>query len=123
MNSLSGALLAQLFGTFELIFEVICGSWGHFEGTVGSLLVSETAWGTKSAPRAATPEINSPIWRPCGALVSNIFDVFVKQTLLKYVPSFLQFLGRPERSTGWAHMQSVHAGAVQTHTFPFSQFF
>ena len=28
---------------------------------------------------------------------------------------FLGFLGRPGRSMGWAHMQSVRAGAVETH--------
>ncbi len=42
--------------------------------------------------------------------------------VLKYVPFFLRFLGRPERSTGWAHMQSVHAGAVQTHFSDFALF-
>ena len=31
-------------------------------------------------------------------------------------------LGCPERSKGWAHMQSVHAGAVQTHSSVFTVF-
>ena len=31
-----------------------------------------------------------------------------------------QFPSRPERSTGWAHMQSVRAGAVQTHFLIFT---
>ena len=31
--------------------------------------------------------------------------------------TFLRILNPPERSTGWAHMHSVHAGAVQTHFF------
>jgi len=35
---------------------------------------------------------------------------------------FLRFLGRPERFTGWAHMQSVHACAVQTHFSVFACF-
>ena len=29
--------------------------------------------------------------------------------------TFLRTLSPPERSTGWVHMHSVHAGAVQTH--------
>ena len=46
----------------------------------------------------------------------------LKRGLLKYVSFFLRFLGRPELSTGRAHMQSVHAGAVQTHFFSFTLF-
>ena len=30
---------------------------------------------------------------------------------------FLWFWGRPGRSMGWAHMQSAHACAVETHVF------
>ena len=41
---------------------------------------------------------------------------------MKYVSFFLRFLSRPERSTGWADMQSVHAGAVQTHFSTFAFF-
>ena len=33
---------------------------------------------------------------------------------------FLCFLGHPGRSMGWAHMQSVRAGAVETHFFVFA---
>ena len=35
---------------------------------------------------------------------------------------FLWFWGRPERSMGWAHMQSAHACAVETHFFVFAFF-
>ena len=41
---------------------------------------------------------------------------------LKYVSFILQFLGCPERSMGCAHMQFVHAGAVQKHFFSFTLF-
>ena len=34
----------------------------------------------------------------------------------------LRFWGRPERSKGWAHMQSVRAGAVQTNFSIFTLF-
>merc|ERR1711924_401743 len=45
-----------------------------------------------------------------------MFGIFgLKRVGLKYDPFFLCFFGRPERSKGWANMQSVHAGAVQTH--------
>ena len=36
---------------------------------------------------------------------------------------FSSALGRTEHSTGWAHMQSVHACAVQTHFLVFVIFF
>ena len=53
----------------------------------------------------------------------RIFCIFfLKRAVLKYVPFFLCFLGRPERCTGWAHVQSVHAGAVQTHFCVFTFF-
>ena len=35
---------------------------------------------------------------------------------------FLWFWGRPGRSMGWAHMQSAHACAVETHFFVFACF-
>ena len=35
---------------------------------------------------------------------------------------FLWFWGRPGRSMGWAHMQSVRAGAVETHFCVFACF-
>ena len=35
---------------------------------------------------------------------------------------FLWFWGRPGRSMGWAHMQSAHACAVETHFFVFAFF-
>ena len=62
----------------------------------------------------------------CGDILGTFFHMFcifcLKRGVLKYVLLFLRFLGRPEPSTGWAHMQSVHAGAVQTHfsVFAFS---
>ena len=56
-------------------------------------------------------------------LFFDIVCIFCKKRwVLTYVPFFLRFLGRPERSTGWAHMQSVHAGAVQTHFCVFAFF-
>ena len=46
----------------------------------------------------------------------------LKRSVLKCDTFFLQFLGRPEPSAGWAHMQSVHAGAVQTQFCVFTFF-
>ena len=93
---------------------------------MGSFLGSKNGLGhqtcPKTAPRGATTFSESPFWR----LLEPIFLLFLifclKRGVLKYVPFFLRFLGRPELSTGWAHMQSVHAGAVQTHFFNFAFF-
>ena len=41
---------------------------------------------------------------------------------MKYMIFVLLCLGCPERSKGWAHMQSVHAGAAQTHFYVFTVF-
>ena len=41
--------------------------------------------------------------------------LLLKKMILRHVPIFLRFWGGPERYTGRAHMQSVHACAVQTH--------
>ena len=81
---------------------------------------------TKHAPRLL-PEAFSPFRTHLfGHLLGKVFSIFCifcqKRGVLKYVAFFLRFLGRPERSTGWAHMQSVHAGAVQTHFFSFTFF-
>ncbi len=76
---LSGALLKSLFallGFFGVTFGVICSSWGHF-GLIFSVKKRTGAPKVpQERPRALTPEINSPIWRPFGALFSYIFIVF-----------------------------------------------
>ena len=122
MNALSGSLLGSFFallGSFLRHFSVpgstLGALWAHF-------LNQKSAWGSKGAPRGATPEIPSPFWRPFGALFSKIFDFLLKKAVLKYVNFFVRFLVRPERSKGWAHMQSVRAGAVQTHFSVFTLF-
>ena len=122
MNALSGSLLGSFFallGSFLRHF-LVPGStlgalWAHF-------LNQKSAWGSKGAPRGATPEIPSAFWRPFGALFLNIVAFFVKNRGSEIGCFFLQFFGHPERSKGWAHMQSVHAGAVQTHFFMFTLF-
>ena len=48
--------------------------------------------------------------------------VLLKGVVLKYALIFHRFLGRHERCTGWAHMQSVHACAGQAHFSVFARF-
>ena len=122
MNALSRSLLGSflaLLGSFLKHFSVpgstLGALWAHF-------LNQKSAWGSKGAPRGATPEINSPFWRPFGALFLNIFVFLLKRAVLKLVAFFLPFFDHPERSMGWAHMQSVRAGAVQTHFSIFTLF-
>ena len=61
----------------------------------------------------------SPPWRPSWPQRASCFCVF--RAPLSFPGTFcsqftfLRILNPPERSTGWAHMHSVHAGAVQTH--------
>ena len=122
MNALSRSLLGSflaLLGSFLKHFSVpgstLGALWANF-------LNQKSAWGSKGAPRGATPEIKSPFWRPFGALFLNIVAFSVKNRGSEIGCFFLIFFGHPERSKGWAHMQSVHAGAVQTHFFIFTLF-
>ena len=80
MNALSGSLLGSflaLLGSFLKHFSVpgstLGALWAHF-------LNQKSAWGSKGAPRGATPEIKSPFWRPFGALFSNMFNFFAKKS-------------------------------------------
>ena len=87
---------------------------------MGSFLGSKNGLGTKhaprGAPRGATTKIPSPILDSFWSSFLSIFEILgLKRVGLTYIPFFRRFLGRPERSKGWANMQSVHAGAVQTH--------
>ena len=122
MNALSESLLGSFLALLGSVLKhfLVPGS------TLGVLLAhflnQKWALGSKGAPRGATPEIKSPFWRPLETCFSYFLHFFQTIAVLKYVPFFLRFLGRPERSTGWAHMQSVHAGAVQTHFFSFALF-
>ena len=44
-----------------------------------------------------------------------MFDLFANNNGSEILYLFVRFLVRPERSTGWAPMQSVTACAVQAH--------
>ena len=72
-----------IFGPFGIILEAFFGPWEHFGGTVGSLFDQKSALGSKGAPRGATPEINSPFWRPVGTLFLNMCVFFAKKGVLK----------------------------------------
>ena len=76
----------------------------------------KTNWGAKGAPRGASTKIPSPIWVPFGDHFSYLFVFLMQRSVyLTHVVFFSQFLGCTECSWGWAHMQSVHVYAVQTH--------
>ena len=94
---------------------IILGAlWLHF-------WCSETHLGAKGAPGApqgAHPRNKLTLLETFWSSFFQYFPRFLlKRAVLKWVAFFLQFVGHPERSKGWAHMQSVRAGAVQTH-FP-----
>ena len=106
---------------FGVIFLLIFGPWGHFGGAMDSFLESKNGLGhqtcPKTAPRGATTFSRASFWRHFGAIFSHFLHFLAKKRGSEICPFFLRFWGLPERSTGWAHMQSVHAGAVQTHFF------
>ena len=74
-------------------------------------------------PKGLTPEIKSPFWNHFGTMCSHMFAIAPLKNTSKIDSFFLRFAGRPERFTGWAHMQSVHACAVQTHFSVFESSF
>ena len=57
-----------MFGPFGIILEAFFGTWEHFGALWAHFLNQKSAWGSKGAPRGATPEIKSPFWRPFEAL-------------------------------------------------------
>ena len=118
MLTILGALLA-LWHHFWAQFRhlgVTFGAFGmHF-------LCQKSDWGSKGAQRGATPEIKSPIWTPFGGIFRICSYCLVQQSAYFKHILFSSILGRIEQSTGWAHMQSVHAGAVQTHFSIFTCF-
>ena len=87
-------------------------SGGHpfFEQVFGALFFTQNHdfwW--KLLPKWIQNEV-------CWVLFFEHFWYFlVKKGGSEICPFFLWFFGYPECSKGWAHMQSVHACAVQTH--------
>jgi hypothetical protein len=115
-----------LLGSLGVIFE-LCSVLG---GTLGSLLepfgctfrVKKQTGAPKVPQEAPPPKFPHP-FGPLWEVIFHIFIYFVVQkVVLKHVPFFLRFWGRPERFKGWAHMQSVRAGSIQTHFSDFVLF-
>ena len=93
--------------------------WAHFWSTWDALFMSKTDWGAKGAPRGAKGGPPPYFTHPFGHLLETIFRTCsyfpVKRRVLETGSFFLRFWGRRGRFVGWAHMQSVHACAVNTH--------
>ena len=99
------------------------GPWVHFYRTVDALSVSKIRLRCQRCPKRhhhqnKLPHLGS-FWRH--GFIHFRFSMHI-DTYLKHVSFFLRCLGRPGRFMGWAHMQSVHACAVQTHFFVSSFF-
>ena len=116
----------DLGGHFYSILGTLFHPWGNFWSTLGIFFVSKNRLGrqrpSKAPPRP--PPRKSP--HPFGHLLGPCLGIFL-HFLIKKVGSeichvFLWFWGRPGRSMGWAHMQSAHDCAVETH-FSFFAFF
>ena len=76
----------------------------------------KTQTGAPKVPQEAPPQKFPNPFGHLGAIIFIHFRVFyVKKCVLETCCVFSRILGRIERSWGWAHMQSVHACAVQTH--------
>ena len=59
----------------------------------------------------------------CWSICFFVFLYFLSRKRAYEICFFCSSIfGLPERSTGWAHMQSVHASAVQTHFFSSARF-
>ena len=101
--------------SFGATFAPVGSFWGHFGYIFCMKKRTEAPKVLQERPKALTPEIKSRF----GSHSEGIFLTFAGKmcvfVVLFAVLFFLRFLSRPERSMGWAHMQSVHAGAVQTH--------
>ena len=125
MQAFFGALFESFFhlrGHFLSNFRPLEALWGSY-----GLIFGVKKWlGAPNMPQDC-PKRRHPRFAVTflKTLWSIFFVCFVfpsKKSGYEICNFFLRFLGRPERSTGWAHMQSVHAGAVQTHFFSFTFF-
>ena len=104
------------FYHFGTLLGSLLQPWVHFGSTLDALFASKIGLGRQRCPKRRHPGNKlthlETFWR-------HIFVYFRirMQTKMysKYVPVFLRFLGRLGRFMGSAHMQSVHACAVQTH--------
>ena len=90
--------------------------WMHFS-------CQKTDWGAKGAPRGASTIIPYHIWVPFWIYFPHFFGFSIQKVCTWYTTLFFsQFLWCTECSWGWAHMQSVHVYAVQTHFSLFACF-
>ena len=122
MNALSGSLLGSflaLLGSFLKHFSVpgstLGALWAHF-------LNQKSALGSKGAPRGATPEINSPFWRPVGTLFLNMCVFLLKKGFwnrLLFFFNFLVTLSAPRDGL----ICNPYAPAQSKRSFSFSHFF
>ena len=125
MLAFFGALFESFFhlrGIFLSNFRPLEALWGSY----GRIFGVKKWFGHQTCPKIAPRSVSPFRGHLFGDLLEYVFRIFcifrLKRRLLKYVPFVLRFLGRPELSTGPAHMQSVQAGAVQTHFFSFAFF-
>ena len=113
-------------GTFGVTFVHFWDHcWSNFRlpgallGRCGLIFSVKNGLGHQKCPKSRQSEISGISPHPFGDLLELCFRTFSyffgKNSGSEICPFFRRFLGRPERSTGWAHMQSVHACAVQTH--------
>ena len=111
------------FDHFGTLLELLLQPWVHFWSTLDALFVSKIRLRCQTCPKShhhqnILPHVGT-FWRH----FFIHFSIFMQtDTYLQHVLFFLRFVGRPGRSTRGAHMQSVHACAVQTHFFVFSFF-
>ena len=120
-----GALFESFFhlrGIFLSNFRPLEALWGSY-----GLIFGVKKWFghqtcPKIAPRSVFPVSGSPFWRSFGVIFSYFLYFSPKKKASEICSFFSSIFGSPELSTGRAHMQSVHAGAVQTHFFSFALF-
>ena len=115
-----GSHFCDLGVTFRVLWVRFCTLGVIFGSLWLYFLWQKTEWGAKGAPRDATPEINSPIWRPGEGHLTYVSVFSLKKRVSGISLFFFVILGQPGRSTVWADMQSVHACAVETHFSIFS---
>ena len=120
-------LAAQFLNHFYNFFT----TFGVNLATLASLLqdfghifrVKKQTGAPKVPQEAQPPKFPTPFGHFLEAIFTFFHIFYARTCVFKMCSLFSSILGRTQHSTGWAHMQSVHACAVQTHLSVFIFFF
>ena len=121
LEEVPGRQIWRHFCDIGTTFGVHFGSWGSLLEHFGGTFREKIQTGAPKVPTGASPPFRSHL---LGYLFGDFLCMFCafdgKKVSLEHDLLFIAILGRIGHSMRWAHVQSVHACAVQTHFLVFA---